>query len=43
MKEELETWANDEYPKIWGTLKAKHAKKNKDGLAVFKVYRPWKA
>ncbi|KAI1462646.1 complex I intermediate-associated protein [Annulohypoxylon moriforme] len=44
MKEEFETWAVEEYPKAWKALKTMYGKKrDKDGLPVFRVRRPWKA
>ncbi|KAI1211614.1 complex I intermediate-associated protein [Annulohypoxylon truncatum] len=44
LKEEFDTWVNEEYPKAWRALRAKYSKTSgKDGQPGYKVRRPWKA
>ncbi|KAL7623186.1 hypothetical protein AAE478_006867 [Parahypoxylon ruwenzoriense] len=44
MKDQLDCWAKEEYPREWAALKEKYGRKrNEDGLMIFKVRRPWKA
>ncbi|KAI1820484.1 complex I intermediate-associated protein [Xylaria intraflava] len=44
MKEEFESWAQEDFPHIWKNLTEGHRrKKDEDGLLQFKVSRPWKA
>ncbi|OTB07082.1 hypothetical protein M426DRAFT_54367 [Hypoxylon sp. CI-4A] len=43
-KDQFESWAKEEFPRAWAALKSTYAKRgNEDGLAVFKLRRPWKA
>ncbi|KAI1778114.1 complex I intermediate-associated protein [Hypoxylon cercidicola] len=43
-KDEFESWAKDEYPRIWNALKEKYGRRqNEHGLAIFKLRRPCKA
>ncbi|KAI4861428.1 complex I intermediate-associated protein [Hypoxylon rubiginosum] len=43
-KDEFESWAKGEYPRVWNALKEKHGRRRNDqGLAVFKLRRPCKA
>ncbi|KAI1142513.1 complex I intermediate-associated protein [Hypoxylon sp. FL0543] len=44
LKDEFESWAKEEYPRAWEALRKKYGRRrNEDGLAVFKLRRPWKA
>ncbi|KAI1416222.1 complex I intermediate-associated protein [Hypoxylon sp. FL1857] len=43
-KDEFESWAKEEYPRVWAALKEKYGRRrNGEGLVVFKLRRPWKA
>ncbi|KAI0974033.1 complex I intermediate-associated protein [Xylaria arbuscula] len=44
MKDDFESWSQQEYPPLWKSLTQKHRRrKDEDGLVQFKISRPWKA
>ncbi|KAI0434314.1 complex I intermediate-associated protein [Xylaria sp. FL1042] len=44
MKEDFESWSQNEYPPLWESLTRKYRLRgDEDGLLQFKVSRPWKA